>query len=82
MNAKTYPCVYECGNTVSFRSVSCGSGECVAKHNAAVLEYNAAKAAAGTARPRRPRGSRRPVMGEWGMAVMIGNPEARKLARS
>lgn len=53
------------------RLVGCGSPACTVAHNDAVA---AAYAAAREARRTRPRVKReRVIMGEWGMAVMLGN---------
>lgn len=82
--AKTYRamCVWGCGTEITSRrklpaGIGCGRGECVTKHNAAVVAADRAAAAARAARPRRPKPQ--PVMtGEWGMAVMLGQLGARK----
>lgn len=55
---------------------SCSNRQCLVtsadEHNSAVAQYRADRAAERAATPRQPR-QRTMVMGEWGMAVMLGN---------
>lgn len=61
---------------------SCSKIECLTvstdEHNAAVAQHRADRAAERAAKPRQPR-QRTMVMGEWGMAVMLGNGISKRV---
>ncbi len=86
----SYACAWGCGATVETPrkvpggSIGCGQGPCADKHNEAARQAIADSRARRAERARERRANPpQPVLGEWGMALMLANPGLRgKAARS